>query len=121
MDRFDLSISIAPVPFSLITQAEPNRSDSQLPNIKAIQRTQLERQGELNGVINSSKFERICPLTMPLKQMLAKACDDNDWTMRSWNKLHRVARTIADIEGSQRIEIPHLAEAIHYRKSIHQK
>jgi len=121
MDRFDLSIAIAPVPFSLMTHEKPAAKTDELPDIKAIQKTQLARQGELNGVINSGDFERYCPLSTPLKEMLAKACNDNDWTMRSWNKLHRVAQTIADIEGSPVIESPHLAEAIHYRKSIHQK
>jgi len=59
-----------------------------------------------------------CPLTKEVKQFLMAANAKYDLSARAYFKVIKVARTIADLEGRQEIELSHVAEAVQYRESV---
>lgn len=68
-----------------------------------------------NSEISAGQIETYCHLNEKEKDYMTNAYNDMQLTARSYHKILRVARTIADLDGSNNIRIPHLAEAICYR------
>lgn len=70
-----------------------------------------------NNSLTSSEIKQFCPLSPQAKQFLDTAADKLKLSARSYFKIIKVARTIADIADENDIQIPHLAEALQYRHS----
>ncbi|MFS8581007.1 MAG: magnesium chelatase, partial [Novibacillus thermophilus] len=60
-------------------------------------------------------IRRYCQLTKPSRELLAQSFDTLGLSARAHDRILKVARTIADLEGAERIDTPHIAEAIQYR------
>ena len=65
--------------------------------------------------ISAGMVNRFCPLSSKAKEFLNKAFDSMGMSARAYDKVLKVARTIADLDGSEIIKIYHIAEAIQYR------
>ena len=86
---------------------------------REIQRKRLEGSGEtLNARLSGELLRDSCRLDAAGESMLRAAYDRLGLTARSHDKVLRLARTIADLAGSERIEAPHLAEALQYRAQL---
>ncbi len=72
---------------------------------------------DCNAHMGPAELQRCCTLDEGCQAVMKGAYERMGLTARSYDRILRVARTIADLEGSERIEIPHLAEAIQYRAS----
>lgn len=70
-----------------------------------------------NGTLDEAGVERYCPLDAGSRRMMEQAFDHMGLTMRGYQKMRKLARTIADLEGSEQIREEHLAEALMYRTS----
>jgi len=77
---------------------------------------QLDRQGCLNAKMSNKQIERYCELDATTQQLLSASVDKLKLTARSYHKILRLARTIADMADDSNILPGHLAEAIAYRK-----
>lgn len=121
LDRIDIQIEITPVPFKDISRAAPGESSDVIRErvIKA-RYIQEERFRECKGVhCNAQMSERmIHQYAEPGEdgiEMLRMAMERLNLSARAYNRILKVARTIADLEASERVLPQHLAEAISYR------
>ena len=121
LDRIDIQIEITPVPFKDISRAAPGESSDVIRErvIKA-RHIQEERFRECKGVhCNAQMSERmIHQYAEPGEdgiEMLRMAMERLNLSARAYNRILKVARTIADLEASERVLPQHLDEAISYR------
>ena len=120
-DRIDLQIEITPVPFKEIASTRQGEPSSVIRErvIKARQ-IQEERFRNHKGVyFNSQMSERMIheyaePDDNSL-ELLHTAMERLSLSARAYSRILKVARTIADLEGSQKVQTNHIAEAINYR------
>ncbi len=121
MDRIDMIVEVPPVQYEQLRQrkeAEPSADIQQ--RVNAARKRQLERFGERSGMCNArmgpNELRRFCRLDGESDQLMHMAFDSMGLTARSYDRILRVARTIADLEGAENIRPEHIAEAIQYRK-----
>ena len=123
LDRIDIQCEITPVPFKDISQSQPGEPSSVIRErvIKA-REIQTERFKDFKGIhCNAQMTERMIhqfaePDEASINQ-LRMAMEKFSLSARAYNRILKVARTIADLDGSERIESFHLAEAIQYRNT----
>lgn len=121
LDRIDIQCEIAPVPFKDLSKAAPGETSGQIRKrvIKA-RAIQTERFNEVKGVhCNAQMSERLIrQYAQPDSEglnILRIAMERLKLSARAYNRILKVARTIADLEGSEQILSSHIAEAIGYR------
>jgi len=120
LDRFDMVITLDALPPS--TLLESNKAASL--NVELAQQVarareiQNHRQHELNGKALIHQLEPYLELDRPSQGLLQKTAEKFGWSARAWNRILRVARTVADLESIASIRIEHLSEAIEMRRAI---
>jgi len=121
LDRIDIQCEISPVPFKDISTAAPGEPSAKIRErvIKA-REIQAARFQEFKGIhCNAQMTERmIHQFAEPDEEginLLRMAMEKLSLSARAYNRILKVARTIADLAGSERVEPFHLAEAIGYR------
>jgi magnesium chelatase family protein len=120
LDRIDLHIEVPAVPFQeLAASADGTSSASMRQEVERARRAQRERFGHdghrLNGRMSSRQLRRFAPLDEEGRELLRTAMDELGLSARAHDRILRVARTIADLEGAADIQSVHLSEAINYR------
>ncbi|MCK5633170.1 YifB family Mg chelatase-like AAA ATPase [bacterium] len=120
LDRIDLQISVQSVEYDTIKAKDiQTQSSAQIKekiNIAlAEQEKRFDNNYSWNGHMSSDQIEQFCILTEPAEQLIKKAFEALHLSMRGYHKILKVARTIADLESSELIDVPHLREAIMYR------
>ena len=120
MDRIDIIVEVPAVNFEQLRrrkEAEPSANIKE--RVDAARKVQLKRFGENSGMCNArmkpSDMRAYCRLDAESAELMRRAFDLYGLTARSYDKILRVARTIADMEGSHDITSGHIAEAIQYR------
>lgn len=121
LDRIDIHCEVLVVPFKELSQMEPGEPSSVIRErvIKARQ-IQEQRFKDYHGIYcNAQMSERMIHLFAEPDQqsleMLRMAMERLSLSARAYSRILKVARTIADLEGSERIQSHHIAEAIGYR------
>jgi magnesium chelatase family protein len=121
LDRLDLHVEVTPVSFNELTNKEPGESSTAIrKRVIAARDIQKQRFAENKGVhcnaqISSKTLKEICQIDQAGIDLLKKAMDRLGLSARAYDRILKVARTIADLEGSENIQTSHLAEAIQYR------
>lgn len=118
LDRIDMHVDVARVPQKHLLQAKQNVSESSSQVRKRVEQArsiQLERTGIENAKLNNKQLAQVVLLTKEQKLWLSDALEQLNLSARSYHRLLRVARTIADLAGIQQIAQAHLAEALNYR------
>ena len=122
LDRIDMIINVNSLPAAIIDQRHDPAAEAsarvQARVIKAFD-TQLQRHDKPNAGLNGRELDRFCALDEQNKSLLRRATNKLGLTGRGIHRIVRVARTIADLAGQARIQVPHLSEAINYRRAIH--
>ncbi|MGQ0659169.1 MAG: YifB family Mg chelatase-like AAA ATPase [Chromatiales bacterium] len=121
LDRIDLQIEVPNVPQEKLLQGDVTGESSRCvrERIEAARARQLSRTGKANAHLTNREIERCCPLSTDDQALLRKAIERLGLSARSTHRVLKVARTIADLAGSEQIETPHLSEAISYRRMDH--
>lgn len=121
LDRIDLHVEVTPVPFSELSSTRPAESSEEIRTrvIKA-REIQAARFKDLPGIycnahMGSPLLKKICVIDKPSQNLLKVAMERLQLSARAYDRILKVARTIADLEGSENIKSEHLAEAIQYR------
>ena len=123
LDRMDIMLSVRSLEYDELRSDETGESSkairARVEKAREIQRKRLAGSGEtVNARLSGELLRDSCRLDAPSESMLRAAYTRLGLTGRSYDKVLRVARTIADLAGSERIEAPHLAEALQYRAQI---
>ena len=121
LDRIDIQVEIMPVPFEeLSSQHGGEPSESIRARVIEARRIQTERYASTPGIfcnaqMTSKMLARYARPDAEGMQMLAQAMERFDMSARAYDRILRVARTIADLDHSPAVKAPHIAEAISYR------
>ncbi|WP_306112830.1 MULTISPECIES: YifB family Mg chelatase-like AAA ATPase [unclassified Roseovarius] len=121
MDRFDLRVEVPPVAFTDLDLPASGDSSSEVAN--RVQRARAEQQARyadrpdmrLNADAEGEALEEIATPDTEGRALLTKAAERFGLSARGYHRVLRVARTIADLDGSTALRHPHIAEAISYR------
>jgi magnesium chelatase family protein len=79
---------------------------------------QRERQGAPNSRLDAGRVDALCAPDAEGRALLAHAIARLNLSARGYHRVLKVARTIADLAGAERVGAPHLAEAIQYRRGL---
>ena len=119
LDRIDMHIEVPAVVPAELTGAIPAGQQTSAQVRQKVERCrslQLARAGVLNSRLNGDRIEAYCSLPPDAAQLLSVAMERLGLSARAYHRILRLARTIADLEQSDGIGIPHLSEAIGYRR-----
>jgi len=117
LDRIDIHIEVPRIDKQVLaTNAEKGETSKKIKQrvFNAFQRQQ-QRGPRFNAELSNKELDKFCVLKEREKLLLDKAMDKLKLSARAYHRILKLARTIADIEDSQNIEITHLTEAISYR------
>ncbi len=121
VDRIDIHIDVPAVAFSKL-RSKARQIDSEMLRVGVMtaRQTQARRFGDgkvmTNAHMSHQQIERFCKLDSTSEMMLKQAVVELGLSARAHDKICKVARTIADLDGSDNIRAEHIAEAISYRK-----
>ena len=120
LDRFDIHVEVPPVEFEELRTKEQSEPSAEIKKrVDRARQIQQQRFGgsrtTCNAKINSSEFERYCVIDRDAEKTLKNAFDTLGFTARAYDRVLKVARTIADLDGEEIIRANHVLEAIQYR------
>jgi magnesium chelatase family protein len=121
LDRIDIQIEVIPVPFSELSVKQPGESSAVIrQRVIAARKIQEERFKDCPGVhcnaqMGTKLFRQHCALDSKCQEMMRLAMDRLGLSARAYDRVLKVARTIADLDNSPNINSDHLAEALTYR------
>ena len=119
LDRIDIVVEVPAVHFEDLrsrAETEPSASVRERVNgARAIQNRRFGSGGMCNARMGPEEMRRYCALSDECAELMKNAFDAMGLTARSYDRILKVARTVADLEGSETIEPQHIAEAIQYR------
>jgi magnesium chelatase family protein len=121
LDRIDLHVEVTPVKFEQLSSNRKTESSSQIRErvIKAreiqTQRFAEEKEIYSNAMMPSQMVKEICQISEAGITLLKRAMEKLQLSARAYDRILKVARTIADLAGTEEIRTEHLAEAIQYR------
>jgi len=121
LDRIDLHVEVTPVSFDELSSTVPSEGSRSIrlrvEKARKVQRERfINREGmHCNAQMSKSEFEANCQLDEAGTNLLKMAMNKLGLSARAYDRIIKVARTIADLDASQRIQSNHIAEAIQYR------
>lgn len=120
LDRLDLHVEVPPVNFSELTSPTAGEPSAQIK--KRVNKTRAIQQERYNGTgiscnarLTPSMLREFCILTDSATKLLKDAFESMGLSARAYDRIVKVSRTIADLDGSDKIEAEHVAEAVQYR------
>ncbi|MGB4468513.1 MAG: YifB family Mg chelatase-like AAA ATPase [Azovibrio sp.] len=117
LDRMDLIIEVPALPPEILAQGTPGESSAQVrARVSAALIRQQARQGSANARLGPAQADTHLSAEPDARKLLQQAAARLDLSARAWHRVLKVARTIADLAGSELIQKPHLAEALQYRR-----
>lgn len=119
MDRIDIQIELPRLEKEELmrkTGQKPASSREVRTRVQQTRERQIQRQGCLNGQLSNPQIEQFCAVDSAGEQLLMHSIDKLKLSARSYHKLLKLARTIADMDNLEAISRSHLAEAISYRR-----
>ena len=120
LDRIDIQVEVAQVEYQRLEKSGKEETSEQIKQrISKARKIQLKRY-EKEGIYTNSELtpnlqEKYCTLGKEESMLLKQAFDRLNLSARAYGRILKVARTIADLDGKEKIETFHIAEAIQYR------
>jgi magnesium chelatase family protein len=120
LDRLDLHVEVPPVNFNELTAPSTGESSAKIKErvnrTRALQQQRYKDCGfSCNARLTPSMLRKYCVLTDEAKKLLRDAFEGMGLSARAYDRIVKVSRTIADLDGRELIEAEHIAEAVQYR------
>jgi len=118
MDRIDLQVEVPRVPVRMLRQTDKNgQSTGEVAEeVREVRARQQRRQGKTNAELRDAELKDVCQADSKALALLELAIDELDLSARAFHRVLKVARTIADVAGQDRIRSHHISEAIGFRR-----
>ena len=119
LDRIDMQIQVGAIPQEdLLRRTGGEPSERIQARVERAYARQQQRQGKANNALSTLEIEQFCEPDADGKQLLRNAMNRLSWSARSYHRVLKVARSIADLEQVGQIGSAHIAEAISYRRAF---
>ncbi|MBV9576470.1 MAG: YifB family Mg chelatase-like AAA ATPase [Gammaproteobacteria bacterium] len=118
LDRIDMHVEVARLPPEALCAEENNlvdESSAVRQRVAEAMAYQKKRQDKLNSELTVPELDRYSEIEQPAQQLLLQVMTKFNLSARAYHRIMKVARTIADLEGSRIIKKDHVSEALHYR------
>ncbi len=120
LDRIDICVEVSPVKYEKLDNDEKIETSKEIKaRVNRARQIQLDRYRKMgiysNSELTPKLIDKYCKLDENGKQILENAFNKLKLSARAYGRILKVARTIADLDGKQNIEVKHIAEAIQYR------
>lgn len=125
LDRFDIHIEVAPVEFQDLVSTQKQESSQTIRErvlkVRELQSIRFKGTGiSCNARISADRLQELCPMSYDAQTFLKNIFDKTGLSARAYSKILKIARTIADMDGSEVIQKSHIARATRFR-SLDQK
>ncbi len=119
LDRIDLHVDVPPVDIDTLSSDVPAESSAAVgARVIAARKRQLERQGCENARLESGELARHAALDDGARALLVRAVERLGLSGRGYDRVRRVARSIADLDGADDVKAVHVAEALQLRRRV---
>ncbi|KAB1069183.1 YifB family Mg chelatase-like AAA ATPase [Tamlana haliotis] len=121
LDRIDIHIEVTPVPFDKLSEERKSESSVTIrERVTKARESQTQRFSDsetvhYNAQMNTKQIRKYCALDAASKDLLKTAMERLNLSARAYDRILKVSRTIADLEGSETVNGTHISEAIQYR------
>ena len=118
LDRIDLHVDVDAVnPWDMKPKSEiPIETSAQIrARVVAARNRQISRQGKVNAMLDGAELNAVTQMSDELTEFLNNAAEKMSMSARGYNRIKRIARTIADLRSAENIDMSDLAEALSYR------
>ncbi|MGQ0767414.1 MAG: YifB family Mg chelatase-like AAA ATPase [Gemmatimonadota bacterium] len=118
-DRIDMTVNVPPVPIESLGRAGGESSESVRARVRVARERQQTRYAKLTVSCNAQAagrwLEMNTAVSVPARVLLSRAASTGGLSARAYHRILRLARTIADLDGSDEIDERHIAEALYFR------
>ncbi len=120
LDRIDIHLEVVPVPFNELTEMQPGEK-SEVVRQRVIKAREIQRDRFMdkeiysNAQMSTKLLHEYCAIDQAGNLLLKNAMEKLGLSARAYDRILKVSRTIADLDGSENIQVDHLGEAIQYR------
>jgi len=121
LDRIDIHVEVPGMPYEQLAGLARGESSAQVrERVVRTRERQLARFGaqrkiHCNAAMSARQVQKHCVLRSDVQEHLKSIINHLNFSARAYDRILKVSRTIADLEGSDTIEIPHIHEAVQYR------
>jgi magnesium chelatase family protein len=122
LDRIDIQIELVAVdPLILSHDADGEPSAAIAARVEAAYRRQMRRQDKSNQRLTTREIDHHCRLDPESERVLRASMQQFHWSARAYHRVLKVARTIADLAGADRITSEHVSESVQYRRGLRER
>lgn len=119
LDRIDLTVEVPVLPPAILSAAADGETSAVVAaRVAAARQRAVDRQGCANGLLGPSLLDEHLGMSPDAEAMLHRASARLAWSARSFHRVLRIARTIADLAGSDAVTASHVGEAIQWRRAL---
>ena len=116
LDRIDMHVDVPRLSYADLEGSTGEPSATVRARVSAARNLQLQRNHTLNSQLDNQQLQKHCCLEKPQQLLLQQAMEHLQLSARAYHRIIKLARTIADLDCTRRIETRHVSEAINYRK-----
>ncbi len=119
LDRIDIQIELTAVDPMVLSQQVDGESSAEIgARVATAYQRQITRQGKANQSLSTREIDQLCKLDRDGENILREAMQQQHLSARGYHRVLKVARTIADLAGAERIMYEHVKESISYRLGL---
>lgn len=119
LDRIDLTVEVPALAAADLTNAQPGESSAEvLLRVNAARERQYRRQGKTNARLTAAELDEAAHISAEAKESLGQLLEKLSLSARSFHRILRVARTLADLAGDEEVSRAHMLRAVSFRRAL---